>query len=79
MCGTRRRVEHAGRAVWVQIKRAATDISNPFAPTKTMVVIHAATPQGEFSVALPPDKAKELANLIGCAVDELFVKKIMSE
>jgi hypothetical protein len=72
-------VEHAGRAVWVRVKHATTDVSNPLAPTKMMVVIHSATPQGEFSVALPPDKAKELADMIGHAADEMLVKQIMSE
>ena len=73
-----RSVEHAGRTVKVQLKRAAVDIRSSVFRSKVMVVIHVSAPQGDFSFALPPDKAQKLADIIGCAVDEQFVKKIMN-
>jgi preprotein translocase subunit SecD len=78
----RRIVEHAGRTVWVELMDASLDISRPMSvqrDSKVMIVMLADTPTGSFSIPLPVEKAKGLADLLRCAADEISVKKIMDE
>ena len=77
----RRVVEHAGRIVWVELIDASLNISCPMHgdSIKVMTVMLADTPTGSFSIPLPVEKAKDLADLLRCAADEISVKKIMNE
>ena len=72
-------IEHAGRTIRVRMERAASDVSNPFARPKMMLALHVITPHGDVQVALPPDKAEELADLIKCVLNERLVKSVMRE
>jgi len=74
-----RNIEHAGRTIKVRMERAVSNVSDPFAPPKMMLALHVTTPHGDVHVALPPDKAEELADLIKCVLNERLVKSVMRE
>ena len=76
-----RTIEHAGRTIKVKVEKCPADLtpSGFLIPERVMVMIHVKTPGGDFSFGLPPDKATDFANMVKCAVDEQFVKKIMNE
>lgn len=76
----RRILEHAGRTIRVRLEHSPVDPASLLSRKKLMVVIYVLSPQGvEFSFSLPPEKAKEFSEMIGCAIDEYFVKGVMIE
>jgi hypothetical protein len=79
----RRTLSHAGRVVWIELMETSNDVSCPTfsqdVSAKTMIVVRADTPTGSFSIPLPIQKARDLADLLKCAIDEILVKKIMQE